>query len=496
MSTVYGKLMAYYPFEDRIAEQVSNRYPQGDVGALDFAEGVQGNALHFKRDSSYFTVPSEYARIAVDWSVAFWFNADSLPHAYNALLDKTKASGYSFQLKRDSNLRMGVKLKDSKSFELEEKIHPGTRYFVTATFDTNQVLSLYVNGKLVQYGFIPLPLTNAMPAIIGGGGTPFTRGYQFYGKMDELCFFNGTLSALEVELLHHNGIQLESVFLKAHLLGVRPEQLTAFEEQHPNAAQLLDSALVGLHAVSQQGEVSQEALWSIVNFKLSQQEFGPSPSLQQAIPNPIPTVPAAQPAPANDLASYWWIMLGAAITALSAGGWWLLRRKKATATEPAQDKALLDELQLKEEALSNFAVQIVEKSKFIDQIGKELKTIRETLSGLPSAQLQEIVHLETKVKQVSLREKDKKEFDSQAKTYTQVFAAMMKSKYPALTQKDLRLVELLRVGMSSKEIATILNISPKSVDTNRHRLRKKIGLRSDENLQEFLKQLAREQDFT
>jgi len=46
---------------------------------------------------------------------------------------------------------------------------------------------------------------------------------------------------------------------------------------------------------------------------------------------------------------------------------------------------------------------------------------------------------------------------------------------------------LLRIGFSSKEIAPILNISVKSVEISRHRLRKKLNLSQDENLVEFVK---------
>jgi len=48
---------------------------------------------------------------------------------------------------------------------------------------------------------------------------------------------------------------------------------------------------------------------------------------------------------------------------------------------------------------------------------------------------------------------------------------------------------LLKLGMSSKEIAAITMIQSESVDTGRSRLRKKLGLSSDDRLFDFLKSL-------
>jgi DNA-binding CsgD family transcriptional regulator len=58
-----------------------------------------------------------------------------------------------------------------------------------------------------------------------------------------------------------------------------------------------------------------------------------------------------------------------------------------------------------------------------------------------------------------------------------------------MTENEKRLAALLRLNLSSKEIASILNISPKSVEMNRYRLRKKLGVPSDVGLSEFIREL-------
>lgn len=55
------------------------------------------------------------------------------------------------------------------------------------------------------------------------------------------------------------------------------------------------------------------------------------------------------------------------------------------------------------------------------------------------------------------------------------FQELMKLRYPQLTAYDLRLCSYLRSNLTTKEIATLLNITPDSVKKAKHRLRKKLN---------------------
>lgn len=65
----------------------------------------------------------------------------------------------------------------------------------------------------------------------------------------------------------------------------------------------------------------------------------------------------------------------------------------------------------------------------------------------------------------------------------------LEQRYPELTPQERRLAALLRLNLSSKEISGIMNISPKSVDQGRYRLRKKLTLQKKKNLSLFLNQI-------
>jgi len=66
------------------------------------------------------------------------------------------------------------------------------------------------------------------------------------------------------------------------------------------------------------------------------------------------------------------------------------------------------------------------------------------------------------------------------------FLKLVKEKHPALTPNDLRLCAYLRLNLSSKEIAPLLNISPRSVEVKRYRLRKKMDLPHESSLTNYI----------
>ena len=69
------------------------------------------------------------------------------------------------------------------------------------------------------------------------------------------------------------------------------------------------------------------------------------------------------------------------------------------------------------------------------------------------------------------------------------FFARLKEINPDLTENDLRLCTYISIGMRAKEIAQQLSVTPDSVNTARYRLRKKLNLKPEEKLDEFLRNL-------
>jgi len=69
------------------------------------------------------------------------------------------------------------------------------------------------------------------------------------------------------------------------------------------------------------------------------------------------------------------------------------------------------------------------------------------------------------------------------------FIAKLKLNYPSLTKKDIKLCSLLKMDLSTKDIAPILDITVRGVEISRYRLRKKLELAKEVVLTEFLKEI-------
>ncbi|MDH6306147.1 DNA-binding CsgD family transcriptional regulator [Parabacteroides sp. PF5-5] len=68
------------------------------------------------------------------------------------------------------------------------------------------------------------------------------------------------------------------------------------------------------------------------------------------------------------------------------------------------------------------------------------------------------------------------------------FFKHLKADYPSLTSNDLKLCACLRLNLDSKDIAALMNVSVRSVENSRSRLRKKLNISASQHLNEFFLQ--------
>ncbi|MEM6524737.1 MAG: tetratricopeptide repeat protein [Bacteroidota bacterium] len=144
-----------------------------------------------------------------------------------------------------------------------------------------------------------------------------------------------------------------------------------------------------------------------------------------------------------------------------------------------------EELAYKNQEIVNFAVQITEKNEFLEKLNIQVKKLNGRAKELPE-ELKQIVEL---VKAHFSITEQREEFHQHVENVYDAFFQRLESKYPGLSMSEKRLAALIRINLTSKDIASVVNISPKSVDMNRYRLRKKMGLTSEENLNEILQNL-------
>ncbi|WNH11945.1 tetratricopeptide repeat protein [Thalassobellus suaedae] len=181
------------------------------------------------------------------------------------------------------------------------------------------------------------------------------------------------------------------------------------------------------------------------------------------------------------------IILGVSIVFLIIFGFSTIRNIR---NRHANEKRILKETQklktqkhkeiieLKNKELTESALRLVEKDEFIASIKNRLenqkdkidvnviKRILRSMQGNPNNNWEE--------------------FEARFTSINKSFYSNLKKGFPHLKQTDLKVCALVKLNFPSKDMSKLLGISVESVHTSRHRLRKKLNLDRNENLEEFI----------
>ena len=142
-----------------------------------------------------------------------------------------------------------------------------------------------------------------------------------------------------------------------------------------------------------------------------------------------------------------------------------------------QNEQLEKEMEGKSRELAISTMNLVKKNEFLSSIREKLK------ESEASNQVNSVIKTIDK----DISEKDNWTFFEKAfNNADKDFFKKIKSRHPELTSNDLKLCAYLRLNLTSKEIAPLLNISVKSVEIKRYRLRKKMDLPHEENLVDYI----------
>ena len=155
--------------------------------------------------------------------------------------------------------------------------------------------------------------------------------------------------------------------------------------------------------------------------------------------------------------------------------------------ETLKNEKLQNEMRHKNMELANSTMHIIQKNKFLHDLKRELISVYGNTAGNNiQPELKSIVR---KIDKEFKSEKHWQVFDKYFDEVHQDFIHRLKALHPDLTPKDLRLCSYLRMNISTKEIAPLMNISVRGVEISRYRLRKKLGLGQEKNLTEYIMSL-------
>jgi DNA-binding CsgD family transcriptional regulator len=150
-----------------------------------------------------------------------------------------------------------------------------------------------------------------------------------------------------------------------------------------------------------------------------------------------------------------------------------------------RNESLMNEMKFKNKELANATLHLIQKNKTLNYLKDDLSKL---LRAIPSSsnEKQSVNSLLKKINKDLNNEKSWELFNSYFDEVHQDFISRLKAKYDNLTPKELRLCAYLRMNISTKEIAPLMNISFRGVEISRYRLRKKLKLDHDTNLTDYI----------
>lgn len=142
-----------------------------------------------------------------------------------------------------------------------------------------------------------------------------------------------------------------------------------------------------------------------------------------------------------------------------------------------KEKQLCNEIEFKESQLSAMTLQMIQKNELMQELKEKLETIS---NNKMDSSVSKIINKGLN------QDKEWTDFNTHFESINKNFYARIKQAFPGISPNEMKICALIKMNLSSKEMASILNISPDSVKTARYRLRKKLNLNTEDNLTDFI----------
>jgi ligand-binding sensor domain-containing protein/DNA-binding CsgD family transcriptional regulator len=150
-----------------------------------------------------------------------------------------------------------------------------------------------------------------------------------------------------------------------------------------------------------------------------------------------------------------------------------------------QNEKLANEVKFKNKELADATLHIVERTDALTKVKDELQILYKKNSN--NQDVKKTLQLLNDI------EKNNSNWDQFASHFDEVnndFLKKIKNRHPILSKTDLKVCAYLQLNLSTKEIAQLMNISVRGVEIGRYRLRKKLQLATEQNLNDFLNNIS------
>jgi DNA-binding CsgD family transcriptional regulator len=158
--------------------------------------------------------------------------------------------------------------------------------------------------------------------------------------------------------------------------------------------------------------------------------------------------------------------------------------EKENALLTLEKQHMEEELTNAKKILDNYTESMLRKNEMLEQFTIELNKLK----SLKSKELYEekIEQMDLLNKSTILTEDDWNKFKELFEQVYDSFFTRLREKLPDLSQAEIRLACLIKLKLSTKEIAGILGVSPNTIKTTRYRLRKKLNMLEETSLEDII----------
>ena len=166
-------------------------------------------------------------------------------------------------------------------------------------------------------------------------------------------------------------------------------------------------------------------------------------------------------------------------------------KQKAEITQ-MQNEKLQTELKHKSSELASSTMSSIHQNDILQKLDEEMAALSESVrrEDKKSTVTAKINDIRNNLQSNLNNDEGWEKFEENFNIVYDDFIKKLTAKYSNLKTSDRKLCAYLRMGLSSKEMAALLNMSVRSIETARYRLRKKLNLENGENLTDFIQNFS------
>ncbi len=148
-----------------------------------------------------------------------------------------------------------------------------------------------------------------------------------------------------------------------------------------------------------------------------------------------------------------------------------------------ENRHLQEDLSERERELTSKALFLSNRNDLLARLNTSLRRLQHAPPHEFRHSLNEVIRTLEAARQ---EDDDWLQFDERLNAVHQNFLEKMSASYPQLSPTELRVCSLIRLNCATKDIARIMNVSSRSAEMYRYRIRRKMALASGDNLQSIL----------